>query len=132
MTAPASLLVAHDVEEGRDHLNFSEWNARTPSWQSHHAEEIVEEIEGYEAILARDYPVILTLNLFAAALAVPALADHHKEDGFVKLFDGKSLEGWKISTENRPFSSVESRTRSFSRPRTSKRRSTDAAGRPSG
>ena len=43
--APASLLVAHDVEEGREHLNFSEWNARTPSWQSHHAEEIVEEIE---------------------------------------------------------------------------------------
>ncbi len=46
--APASLLVAHDVEEGREHLNLSEWNAETPSWQAHHAEEMVEEIEDGE------------------------------------------------------------------------------------
>lgn len=36
--------------------------------------------------------------LVAATLAAPAFADHHKDDeGFISLFDGKSLEGWKVS-----------------------------------
>ena len=45
--------------------------------------------------------------LIAAAMVAPALADHHKEDGFTPLFDGKTLDGWKISTENPSTFSVE-------------------------
>jgi hypothetical protein len=38
--APASWLVAHDVEEGREHLNFTEWDR-----PNEEAEEILEEVE---------------------------------------------------------------------------------------
>lgn len=37
--APVSWLVASDVKEGREHLNFSEWN------NSFNIEEIIEEIQ---------------------------------------------------------------------------------------
>lgn len=42
--APASWLVAHDVEEGRKHLNFSTWGARDAEGRRDMAEEIVEEV----------------------------------------------------------------------------------------
>jgi hypothetical protein len=43
--APASWQVAHDVEEGREHLNFSTWNRYDEREQHHKVEEIWEEIE---------------------------------------------------------------------------------------
>ena len=51
-------------------------------------------------------------HLFSAALAatltVGALqADHHEDDGWISLFDGKTLDGWKSSTDNPAAFSVE-------------------------
>ena len=43
--APVSFLVADDVEEGRKHLNFSEWAQLSASDQSKAIEEIWEEVE---------------------------------------------------------------------------------------
>jgi hypothetical protein len=37
---------------------------------------------------------LLTFGVALIASAASALADHHKEDGFVPLFDGKTLDGW--------------------------------------
>jgi hypothetical protein len=34
--APVSWLVAHDVHEGRGHMNFSEWNRLVPEEQADH------------------------------------------------------------------------------------------------
>ena len=39
--APVSWLVARDVNEGREHLNFSEWDK-----PQRHAEHVVEEVKG--------------------------------------------------------------------------------------
>ena len=43
--APVSWLVAHDVNEGRQHLNFSTWNVLDPRDQTKAIEEVWEEIE---------------------------------------------------------------------------------------
>ena len=43
--APVSWLVAHDVEEGREHLNFSEWTSYPPDDQMELREEVWEEVE---------------------------------------------------------------------------------------
>ena len=43
--APASWLVAHDVEEARDRMNFSLWGTYGPQRQEKLAEEIWEEVE---------------------------------------------------------------------------------------
>ena len=43
--APASFLIAHDVEEGREHLNFSEWAGYPADDQRHLLEEIAEEVK---------------------------------------------------------------------------------------
>jgi hypothetical protein len=40
--APVSWLVHHDVEEGREHLNFSEWTQLAADKQAHAREEIQE------------------------------------------------------------------------------------------
>jgi hypothetical protein len=42
--APISWLVAHDVEEGRDELNFSEWNNISSEKRDKIIEEIIEEV----------------------------------------------------------------------------------------
>ncbi len=42
--APVSWLVARDVKNGREELNFSEWNNYDAEKKAHKAEEIVEEI----------------------------------------------------------------------------------------
>jgi hypothetical protein len=39
-------------------------------------------------------PRILSAALFAVVLAAPAVADNPVRDGFVPLFDGKTLDGW--------------------------------------
>jgi len=44
--APVSWLVAHDVEEGREHLNFSEWGMLSDDNKHELAEEAWEEVEG--------------------------------------------------------------------------------------
>ncbi len=43
--APVSWLVKHDVEEGREHLNFSEWDKLNLKRKIKRLEEIVEEVE---------------------------------------------------------------------------------------
>jgi hypothetical protein len=43
--APISWLVAQDVREGRERLNFSEFAALSPEQQAHAREEIWEEVE---------------------------------------------------------------------------------------
>ena len=46
--APASWLVAKDVDEGREYLNFSTWNAYDAEKRRHLIEEIWEEVEAGE------------------------------------------------------------------------------------
>ena len=46
--APASWLVAHDVKEAREHLNFSEWDR-----EQRHADEAAEEVEEREMPLKK-------------------------------------------------------------------------------
>jgi hypothetical protein len=43
--APVSWLLKSHVEEGREHLNFSVWQAQEPSRQDHKLEEVVEMVE---------------------------------------------------------------------------------------
>jgi len=43
--SPASILVSHDVEEGREHINFSEWGTYDAERKEHTLEEIAEEVE---------------------------------------------------------------------------------------
>jgi len=54
--APVSWLVAHDVKEGREELNFSEWNKHAKDREM--KEEIIEEISEGEMPL----PVYLILH----------------------------------------------------------------------
>ncbi len=43
--APVSWLVAHDVEEGREHLNFSAWSQHDAEERAEKLEEIWEEVD---------------------------------------------------------------------------------------
>jgi hypothetical protein len=43
--APVSWLVAHDVNEAREELNFSMWNVLPPAEQRHKLKETWEEVE---------------------------------------------------------------------------------------
>ena len=43
--APVSWWVNDHIEEGREHLNFSEWGTYSPKKKAHKAEEGVEELE---------------------------------------------------------------------------------------
>jgi len=43
--APISLLVGHDVEEGREHLNFSTWDRYDAKKRRKKLDEVVEEVE---------------------------------------------------------------------------------------
>lgn len=56
--APVSFWIQHHVDEGREHLNFSEWTTYDPGKQLHKMEEIVEEIkEGH-----MPFPVYLRMH----------------------------------------------------------------------
>lgn len=46
--APASWLIASDVEEGRSNLNFSEWGSLGSDAQSHKLADIAEEVRDAE------------------------------------------------------------------------------------
>ena len=50
--APVSFLVARDVHEGREHLNFSRWGESPPDRQAKKTEEIWEEVSEGEMPLA--------------------------------------------------------------------------------
>lgn len=50
--APASWLIARDVAQGRQHLNFSTWNRLSPAERVHALEEAWEEIEAGQMPLA--------------------------------------------------------------------------------
>lgn len=43
--APLSWWIGHHIEEGREHLNFSEWGKYTERRQKHKLEECWEEVE---------------------------------------------------------------------------------------
>ncbi len=43
--APISWMVEHHIEEGREHLNFSEWGGYDTKKANHKLEECIEEIE---------------------------------------------------------------------------------------
>ena len=43
--APSSWLCVKDTDEGRRHLNFSEWGSYPPGKAAHKLEEIVEYVE---------------------------------------------------------------------------------------
>ena len=43
--APASWLVAHDVHEGRAHVNFSTWGSLSPADQQKRRMDIAEEVD---------------------------------------------------------------------------------------
>jgi hypothetical protein len=56
--APASWLLAWDVNEGREHLNFSTWNRLNDADRQHAFEEIQEEVESG----AMPLPIYLPLH----------------------------------------------------------------------
>ncbi|MDX1628552.1 MAG: heme-binding domain-containing protein [Fulvivirga sp.] len=43
--APVSWWIDHHIEEGREHLNFSEWGNFSKERQKHKLEEVIEEVE---------------------------------------------------------------------------------------
>ncbi len=43
--APVSWWIGHHIEEGREHLNFSDWTAYSEKKALHKLEEFVEEVE---------------------------------------------------------------------------------------
>jgi hypothetical protein len=51
--APVSFLIADDVAEAREHMNFSEWNRLSRSEKAEEAEEIWEHVEKNEMPLKR-------------------------------------------------------------------------------
>ncbi len=51
--APVSWLVVHDVDEGREHLNFSHWGGYDAKKRISKAAEVIEEIENGEMPLAQ-------------------------------------------------------------------------------
>lgn len=46
--APVSWLVGHDIDEGREHLNFSTWGEYSKKKQAHKLEECAEEVASGE------------------------------------------------------------------------------------
>ncbi|WP_224491017.1 heme-binding domain-containing protein [Robertkochia flava] len=46
--APLSYWIADHVEEGTEHLDFSQWMAYSPKKKAHKMEELIEEVEEHE------------------------------------------------------------------------------------
>ncbi len=70
--APISFWINHHVEEGKEHLNFSDWNNYSIKKKLHKLDEIIEEIEEHEMPL-RSYTLLHTdakLNEEASKLLV--------------------------------------------------------------
>jgi len=90
--APVSWLVVRDVEEGREHLNFSTWNRYSPKERSHKIEEIWEEVEKGEMPLWFYLPLHPEARLSDGDLAT--LRPWSEAEG------GKGGEGGKESQED--------------------------------
>lgn len=43
--APVSFWINHHVEEGKEHLDFSNWNKYNPKRKKHKLDELIEEVE---------------------------------------------------------------------------------------
>lgn len=50
--APMSFWINHHVEEGKEHLNFSDWNNYSIKKKLHKLDEIIEEIDEHEMPLS--------------------------------------------------------------------------------
>jgi hypothetical protein len=57
--APISFWINHHVEEGKEHLNFSDWNNYSIKKKLHKLDEIIEEIDEHEMPL-RSYTFLHT------------------------------------------------------------------------
>jgi hypothetical protein len=68
--APMSWLVAHDVNEGREALNFSTWNAQPPAKQAKQRREIWEEVSEGEMPPVIYLPLHPEARLTDAQLAI--------------------------------------------------------------
>ena len=68
--APVSWLIEHDVEEAREHMNFSEWQTWEPGKQDHKREECWEEVEEGEMPLWFYTPLHWDARLSEGDLAV--------------------------------------------------------------
>jgi hypothetical protein len=81
--APFSWLVAHDVEEARDHLNFSQWGQLDAKRQAKLAEEMWEEVEEGEMplkIYLLAHPDARLSEAAKATLRGWSLAAHRSQD----------------------------------------------------
>ena len=81
--APASWLVAHDIEEARDRLNFSQWASYEPKRQAKLTEEIWEEVEEGEMPLKMyllAHPDARLSEAGKATLRDWSLAAHRSQD----------------------------------------------------
>ncbi|MGB2692259.1 MAG: heme-binding domain-containing protein [Thermodesulfobacteriota bacterium] len=78
--APASWLVVYDVNEAREHLNFSEWQSYSAEDQAEDIEEIWEEIEEGE----------MPLWYYLIAHSEAELSDENKE----------TIKNWVHSTSS--------------------------------
>ncbi len=67
--APISLFMQHDVEEGREHVNFSEWDKLSPVKRAKAIEEVWEEVEEGEMPLWFYLPMHPEAKLTATDLA---------------------------------------------------------------
>ena len=61
--APVSWLVAKDVQEGRNHLNFSEWGRLGPEMARSRLREVCEQVRGNEMPLWYYVPLHPTARL---------------------------------------------------------------------
>lgn len=83
--APVSYLVAHDIKEGRERFNFSDWNANPPAVQQLLLWEMVNAIEEHKMPLKSYVMVHPAAAITAAELAalksyVNSLPGRHKID----------------------------------------------------
>ena len=84
--APVSFFLNNHIEEGREHLNFSEWNTYPIKDQQHIAEEIVEVVKEKEMPMLSYWLVHWDAKLTDAERAVitsyfgGATGDHAEEE----------------------------------------------------
>jgi hypothetical protein len=45
---PIGWLISHDINEGKEHLNFADWQTYTPEKRAHKLDEILEEVQEKE------------------------------------------------------------------------------------
>jgi hypothetical protein len=88
--APVSWLVAHDVEEAREHLNFSEWDSYPAEKQHRLREEVWEEVEEGE----------MPLWFYTPLHLVARLSDKDKE--LIRLWSRQDTRSRPLASEGAP------------------------------